>query len=112
MDLVHYMFYDDIIISGKDDYEYLKNLNEVLKRLFTHIITTKQEKCRFMKSKVSYVGHTFDAEGIHPQEDYMKLIINQRTSTNITYIKSFLRAVTYYSRFIPSLHPRYRALYD
>ncbi|KII72731.1 Transposon Tf2-9 polyprotein [Thelohanellus kitauei] len=105
-------FIDDIIISGKDDDEHLKNLTEVLKRLSTHNISTKLEKCQFMKSKVSYMGHTLDAEGIHPQEDNIKSIRNQRTPTNITQLKSFLGAVTYYSRFIPSLHPRCRALYD
>ncbi|KII65467.1 hypothetical protein RF11_14390 [Thelohanellus kitauei] len=87
-------FIDDIIISGKDDDEHLKNLTEVLKRLSTHNISTKLEKCQFMKSKVSYMGHTLDAEGIHPQEDNIKSIRYQRTPTNITQLKSFLGAMS------------------
>ena len=43
-------YIDDILITG-ETYDYLKDLEEVLKRLAAHGITVKKGKCKFLVSQ-------------------------------------------------------------
>ena len=58
-------YLDDILITSSTVEEHLKNLAEVLERLADHGLKLKQEKCSFLQDSVEYLGHHFDAEGVH-----------------------------------------------
>ena len=46
-------YLDDIIITGKDDGEHIQNLSEVMKRLWKSRLTTRPEKCKLIKIRLS-----------------------------------------------------------
>ena len=48
---------DDILVSGKNDAEHLRNLEEVLKRLFNAGLRVKKNKCVIMAADIVYCGH-------------------------------------------------------
>ena len=48
---------DDILISGKDDDEHLRNLHSVVRVLKESGLTVKQSKCYFLQSEVEYCGY-------------------------------------------------------
>lgn len=60
-----YKLQDDMIITGKDDDEHLKNLEEVLKRMKQHGLRAKREKCKSFQEKVTYCGHEVYKHGLH-----------------------------------------------
>ena len=48
---------DDILVSGGNDNDHLRHLEEVLKRLAEAELRLKKGKCVFMESQVTYLGH-------------------------------------------------------
>ena len=58
-------YIDDIIVTGTDDEEHIRNLEEVLGRLRSHGIRVKSSKCSFFQDSVEYLGHKITSEGLH-----------------------------------------------
>lgn len=66
-DLRHVVVYfDDILVTGVDDPDNMRNLEKVLQRLTNAGLKLKFEKCEFFASKVEYLGHLIDHTGLHP----------------------------------------------
>jgi len=63
--LAHAVCYiDDILITGADEKEHLRNLEEVLKQLQYHGIRLKK-RSYFLQNSVEYFGHNINAMGLH-----------------------------------------------
>ena len=58
-------YIDDILVIGSTRGEHLQRLEEVLKRLKSHGLRVKRNKCMFCKSSAEFLGHLIDAEGLH-----------------------------------------------
>ena len=97
------MYLDDILVTGATDANHLASLEEVLKRTELRV---KKNKCKFMASSVSYLGHVIDASGLHPMPDKIKAVEDTPTPTNVTELKSYLGLLTYYGEFLPNLATR------
>ena len=74
---------DDILVSGKDDTDHLKNLKAVLDKLSTAGLRLRLEKCFFMMSEVTYCGYVINGEGIKPVAAKVEAIQNAPTPKNI-----------------------------
>ena len=73
---------DDMIITGKDDDEHFKNLEEVLKRLEQHGLRAKKEKCQFFQEKITYCGHEVDKHGLHKTKEKVNAVVNALVLTH------------------------------
>ena len=108
------VYFDDILVTGKDDEEHLENLDRVLQKLSDSGLRLKKSKCEFMKPKIAYLGHVIDADGVHTDEKKVKAIDEAPAPTNVSELRSFLGMITYYSKFLPNmsstLHPLNRLL--
>ena len=91
---------DDILVSGVNDNDHLRNLEEVLKRLGLRL---KKGKCVFMEAQVTYLGHRVSKEGIQPMEDKVDAIANAPSPKNVSELKSYLGMINYYQKFLPNL---------
>ena len=102
-------YLDDILISAPSEQSHSKILSEVLKRLGRYDVRVKSQKCEWGKHSVEYLGHVVDAEGIHPTTEKLEAISEAPSPTNVTELRSFLRLLNYYGKFIPNastvLHP-------
>ena len=96
-------YLDDILITGKTEAEHLHNLQSVLQKLKEHGIRAKRAKCAFMKTKVHYLGHVIDAEGLHATDAKIQAIVDAPKPKNVGELRSFLGLLNYYGRFIPNL---------
>ena len=103
-------FIDDILITGVDDQDHLRNLESVLSRLQERGFRLKKSKCVFMKESVEYLGHWIDAEGLHPLAEKTTAIQNAPTPRNIQELRSFLGLINYYGKFISNLSSILRPL--
>ena len=55
--LNHVVWYlDDILVSGEDDEQHLKNLAEVLYRLEKYGLRGRLSECQFFQDSVEYLG--------------------------------------------------------
>ncbi|GKF75321.1 putative reverse transcriptase domain-containing protein [Tanacetum coccineum] len=59
------VFIDDILIYSKSRKEHKGHLRLILKLLREEKLYTKFSKCEFWLSKVQFLGHVIDSEGIH-----------------------------------------------
>ena len=97
------VFVDDIIVTGKDDNDHVKNLKSVLQRLSDWGVRLKKSKCTFMKDNVEYLGFKIDKVGIHPTESKVSAIIDAPAPTNKSELHSLCGGISYYRKFIPDL---------
>ena len=108
------VYFDDIIITGKDDNEHIDNVERVLSRLQASGIRLKREKCEFMKPSMSYLGHIIDKDGLHTDKIKVKAIVDSPAPKDKAELRSLLGLINYYGRFIRNcsslLHPLNRLL--
>ena len=75
---------DDILITGKDDDEHIKNLDSVLSRLDHYGLRLQLSKCKFMQKSVTYMGCVISASGISPTEEKVEAIKQAPGPENLT----------------------------
>ena len=68
------VYLDDILILGSTEEEHLAALDEVLNRLNKAGLRVKKNKCEFLRSSVTYLGHQIDAEGLNPLQEQVRAI--------------------------------------
>ena len=96
-------YLDDILVTGKNETEHLRNLEEVLKQLQQNGLRVKPAKCKFLQPSVEYLGHRIDASGVHTTMKKVEAIKRAPTPQNIQQLRAFLGLLHYYGKFIPNL---------
>ena len=95
-------FVDDILVAAKAESEHLNRLKAVFKLLHDNDVHIKPEKCVFLTKEISYLGFKITDKGLF-KTDEKKAIKESKAPTNISEVRSFLRLVTCYSKFVPNL---------
>lgn len=91
---------DDIVVSGTDVNQHNVRLNAVLKQLQEAGLRVNKEKCKFMASKVDFLGFVVDESGIHPNEDKIDAIKGFPAPGNVKELQAFLGLLNFYDRFL------------
>ncbi|GKD72096.1 putative reverse transcriptase domain-containing protein [Tanacetum coccineum] len=94
------VFIDDILIYSKSEEEHAKYLKLILELLKKEELYAKFLKCEFWLSKVQFLGHVIDSEGIHVDLAKIKSIKDWASPKTQTEIRQFLGLAGYYRRFI------------
>ena len=94
---------DDILITGKDDDEHVKNVNTVLDCLDDYGLRLQLSKCKFMQKSVTYMGCIISAEGISPTDEKVEAIKHLPRPENSTQLRAFLGMINYHGKFIRNL---------
>ncbi len=84
----------------KDGDSHLTKLETVLLKLREAGLKAKLTKCEFLKSKITFLGHTVDGDGIHTMDDKISAIKNFPQPQNLEKVPSFLGLCGYYRPFI------------
>ena len=102
--LSHVICYlDDILITGANDEEHLRNVELVLERLRKHGVRARREKCDSLSKAVEYLGHRVDDAGLHTTEKKVEAIRLAPQPRNTQELKSFWGLLHYYGKFLPNL---------
>ncbi|XP_059420209.1 uncharacterized protein K02A2.6-like [Carassius carassius] len=105
------VYLDDIILTGRDEVEHLRTLDEVLRRLKDAGLRLHRSKCAFLQNEVEYLGHVVNAEGLHPVQSKVRAIEEAPSPTTVTELKAYLGLLNYYNKFLPSLATRLAPLH-
>ncbi|XP_057692499.1 uncharacterized protein K02A2.6-like [Corythoichthys intestinalis] len=105
-------YLDDILYTGANDEEHLRNLDAVLKRLRQYGLRVRKEKCEFLRPSVEYLGHVIDHAGLHKAPLKTKAIVDAPAPENVSQLRSFLGLLNYYGRFIPNLASLLKPLHE
>ncbi|GJU11824.1 putative reverse transcriptase domain-containing protein [Tanacetum coccineum] len=95
------IFIDDILIYSKSKEEHVEHLNLILELLKKEELYAKFSKCDFWLSRVQFLGHVIDSEGIHVDPAKIESIKDWASPKTPTEIHQFLEGsenfVVYYN---------------
>ncbi|GJV35388.1 putative reverse transcriptase domain-containing protein [Tanacetum coccineum] len=94
------VFIDDSLIYSKRRKEHEGHLKLILKLLKEEELYAKFSNCKFWLSKVQFLGHVIDNEGIHVDPAKIESIKDWASPKTPTEIHQFLGLASYYRRFI------------
>ncbi len=90
-------YLDDLLCISRSSLEdYLKKLEEVLRRLCNAGLKVNAEKLTFCALEIEYLGYILTREGIKPQSNEVQAILPIQLPTNVKELKHFLGMVQYY----------------
>ncbi|GJV45892.1 putative reverse transcriptase domain-containing protein [Tanacetum coccineum] len=90
------IFIDDILIYSKSKEEHAEHLKLILELLKKEELYAKFSKCEFWLSKVQFLGHVIDSEGIHVDPAKIESIKDWASPKTPTEIRQFLGLADYY----------------
>ena len=99
-----FVFIDDILIVTKGTkQEHLDKVREILKVIDDAELRLKEGKCNFAKQEIEWLGFKLTNSGISPFNSNVQGITEKLRPTNLKELRSFLRAVNQFNKFIPDL---------
>ena len=106
------LYLDDIIVFSKTFDEHLENLQRVFQRLSDAGLKLKSSKCSFFKHEVQFLGHIVSADGVRTDPSKVKAIVNMKSPTNVSELRSFIGMVSYYKKYIKNFSKLAKCLFD
>ena len=94
------VFLDDIIVISSTFEQHLERLNAVFQRLKTANLKLKPSKCRLFQLKVKFLGSVVSADGIEPDPDKIKAIVEWPVPENLMELRAFVGLASYYRRHV------------
>ena len=94
------VFIDDILVYSSSPEEHAEHLRTVLQILRERQLYAKFSKCQFWLDKVAFLGHVILAEGISVDPQNIEAIVNWKSPTNVSKVRSFLGLAGYYRKFV------------
>ena len=92
---------DDILVSGKNGLDHLKNLEKVLQKLSSAGLKLRRDKCHYMESEVVYCGYVINGSGVKPMSDKVDAISNAPEPRDVSgQLRAFLGMLNYYHKFL------------
>ena len=73
----------------------------MMERLRQFNLKIEPDKCEFLKTELSYLGHVVTSKGVKPDPEKVKAIKEFPTPRNTKDMKSFLGLADYYRKFVP-----------
>ncbi|GKG12865.1 putative reverse transcriptase domain-containing protein [Tanacetum coccineum] len=96
LDNVVIVFIDDILIYSKNKKKHEEHLKLILTLLKMEELYAKFSKYEFWLSKVQFLGHVIDCEGIHADPAKIESIKDWASPKTPTEIRQFLGLAGYY----------------
>ena len=97
------LYFDDLIVTGKDEQEHDYNLHLVLERALKHNIKFNSAKVQFKSKFVKFMGQIYSKGGVEPNKTYIKAIIDLPIPSNKSELLRVLGMAKYFGKFVPNM---------
>ncbi|XP_055584928.1 uncharacterized protein K02A2.6-like [Uranotaenia lowii] len=105
-------FLDDILLGGETIKVVVNRVISVFERLKQYKVKVNLDKCEFLCDKISYLGHEISENGLRPNAEKVKAILEVPRPEDVSQLKSYLGMINYYSKFVPNLSIKLSPLYE
>lgn len=95
-----FLYLDDIIVVGASVDHHIKNLEKVFGICRDKNLKLNPQKCKFMQSEVTFLGHRCTDKGILPDNSKFSTITDYPTPTDKDAVKRFVCFINYYRKFV------------
>ncbi len=96
---VVYTYLEDLTVCSRNGNNHLANLEAVLLKLKEADLKAKLTKCEFLKTKITFLGHTVYRNGIHTLDDRILAIQNFLQLRTVENARPFIGQCDYYRPF-------------
>ena len=83
----------DIVAHATNQNKHLQQLQKVFDKIREKGLNINLRKCEFDKASINYMG--LSSEGLFPEPEKVDSILNLKSPTNTSEVRSFLGLVTY-----------------
>lgn len=104
-------YIDDVLCWAKDSKELAETLEKVLRRFSEHNVKVNPTKCQWFKDKLTFLGHELSEYGVTASHDKVRAISCMAMPRNVTQLKAFIGAVSFYGKFCNNLSTILAPLY-
>ena len=94
------VYLDDILILAVNPSQMIERLGQVFDRFRQSKLRMHPSKCRWAVEKVSFLGHVLDKNGVHVDQNKIKIVKEFPVPTTAKRVRSFLGLANYYRRFV------------
>ncbi len=91
---------DDLIVVSKDLHSHLQQLSLHFQKFTEAGRKAKLTKCEFLKSRIEFLGHLVDGDGIHTVDSKITAVQKFPIPKSLENVRSFLGLAGYYRAFI------------
>ncbi|KAL6427138.1 hypothetical protein ACFW04_008640 [Cataglyphis niger] len=89
-------------LQGEKLFEHARKYNALIERLRKANLKLQPDKCEFLKTEVTYLGHVIGRDGVKPDPKKLEAVRQFPRPKTPRNIKQFLGLAGYYRRFIPN----------
>jgi hypothetical protein len=93
-------YIDDVIIHGQTEDEFIHNLRQVFERFRKYNVKLQPTKMHLGLTKIEYVGHTIDKDGLHFTSDKLDSVLNFQKPVYHAQLRSFLGLANYFREHV------------
>lgn len=94
---------DDMLVIGRNRDEHDQRLKEVLKRVEAAGVTLNSSECEFNKTRVKFLGHVIDCNGIRADPDKIRTICKMEAPRSVSDLRRFLGMINQLGKFSPRI---------
>ncbi len=94
------VYLDDIIVVSKELDSHLQQLSLVFQKLTQTGLKAKLTKCELLKSRIEFLGHLVDGDGIHTVDSKITAVQKFPTPKSVKNVRSVLGITSYYRPFV------------
>ncbi|GBG67036.1 hypothetical protein CBR_g78817 [Chara braunii] len=93
---------DDILVYSSSYEGHVQHIEWALPALRDGGFKVALEKCQFLLTTISFLGHVVTDKGLQPEPQKVAAVRDAPVPTTITQVRAFLGLASYYGRFIKS----------
>ncbi|KAL5006376.1 hypothetical protein ScPMuIL_015182 [Solemya velum] len=90
---------DDVLVYGSTQLEHDTRLDIVLNKLRDAGLTLNRDKCKFSTNRVTFVGHVIDENGVQPDPNKVRAIVDMEPPSCVTEVRRFMGMVNQLGKF-------------
>ncbi|KAG9393907.1 Zinc knuckle [Carpediemonas membranifera] len=100
------IYIDDIIVMGRDEPSYIRNLWDVLKRCQEYDLHLGRDKCVFAAAEVEFLGRLVSGDTVRIAEDRIDDIKKLKLPTSKRSAQALVGFLNYFRDFVPNFASR------
>ncbi|KAL0152007.1 hypothetical protein M9458_052725 [Cirrhinus mrigala] len=94
------IYMDDILVYSETMDAHISHVRKVLKRLISHQLYAKAEKCEFHQTVTTFLGYVVGPDGVAMDDSKVQAVLKWPRPANVKELQRFLGFANFYRRFI------------
>lgn len=94
------VFFDDILVYSSSLEDHHTHLQIVFQCLVDNHFFLKKSKCTFAQPSISYLGHIVSANGVGPDQEKIKAMVQWPQPQTLKQLRGFLGLTGFYRKFV------------